>query len=179
MQDWNVVVTAHEHGYSQAREFMETFGTVSKTDYFNVLALNVEDIGQFIENLRRRIDEDPSLMNILARVMPVSCTFSFQSPMEFENKAREAVALWLPGLDDKRFHVRMHRRGFRGRISSQQEERFLDEFVMEHLSSEGSPGEVSFDDPDVIIAVETIGQQAGLSIWTRKDRARYPFLKLD
>jgi hypothetical protein len=29
------------------------------------------------------------------------------------------------------------------------------------------------------VAVETVGTQAGLSLWTREDLKRYPFLRLD
>jgi tRNA(Ser,Leu) C12 N-acetylase TAN1 len=38
---------------------------------------------------------------------------------------------------------------------------------------------VSFADPDYILALETVGQRAGLSLWDRVQRARYPFLGLD
>jgi tRNA(Ser,Leu) C12 N-acetylase TAN1 len=37
---------------------------------------------------------------------------------------------------------------------------------------------VSFDNPDAIIAVETIGNQAGMSLWFREDLQRYPFLHI-
>jgi hypothetical protein len=35
----------------------------------------------------------------------------------------------VPELIGKRFHVRMHRRGFNGKLSSQQEAQFLDGFL--------------------------------------------------
>ena len=35
------------------------------------------------------------------------------------------------------------------------------------------------EDPDVILDVEIVAQQAGLSLWSRDQRKRYPFLKLD
>ena len=37
MHDWNVVATIHEGHFHQAIQFLETFGQLSKTDYFNVL----------------------------------------------------------------------------------------------------------------------------------------------
>jgi hypothetical protein len=49
-------------------------------------------------------------------------TFRFSVPEEFQSKARDTVIEWVPELLAKRFHVRMHRRGFKGRLSSQYEE---------------------------------------------------------
>ena len=85
----------------------------------------------------------------------------------------------LPKLADKSFHVRMHRRGFKGRISSHDEERFLDKILLEELGKMSKPGHITFEDPDVILVVETVGQQAGLSCWNREDLQHYPLLKLD
>ena len=45
----------------------------------------------------------------------------------------------LPILAGKNFHVRMHRRGFKGRISSHDEERFLDTILLEELGKIGNP----------------------------------------
>jgi tRNA(Ser,Leu) C12 N-acetylase TAN1 len=65
-------------------------------------------------------------------------------------------------------------------MSSQLEEVFLDHFIMGKLKEQGQPpAAVDFQDPDTIIAVETIGQKAGLSFWTREQLQRYPFLKMD
>jgi tRNA(Ser,Leu) C12 N-acetylase TAN1 len=119
------------------------------------------------------------LLQLLARVVPVTCTFSFQSPEEFETKAKEAVLYWLPQLEGKKFYVRMHRRGFKGRISSLEEEHFLDKILLEELVKIGNPGQITFENPDAIVVVETVGQQAGLSCWTREEWQRYPLLKLD
>ena len=70
----------------------------------------------------------------------------------------------------------MHRRGFKGRISSQQEERLLDDAILDSLSAAGTPARITFDDPDAVIDVETVGNQAGASLWTREELNRYPFL---
>jgi tRNA(Ser,Leu) C12 N-acetylase TAN1 len=86
---------------------------------------------------------------------------------------------WLPRLQGASFHVRMHRRGFKQAMSSQVEERFLDHAMLDALAELGHPGRIIFDDPDMIIDVETVGNRAGLSIWSRADLERYAFLKLD
>ncbi len=179
MFHWNVVVSLHEHSFRRAFELLQGLGAVYTTDFLNVLVMEVSNIPRFLETLNVWVSDDPNLLQLLARVVPVTSTFSFQSPEEFETKAKEAVLYWLPILAGKNFHVRMHRRGFKGRISSHDEERFLDKILLEELGKMGNPGHITFEDPDAIIVVETVGQQAGLSCWTGEELQRYPFLRLD
>lgn len=179
MQDWNVVVTLREDDFAETRRILESLGQVARTDYFNVLAVKVEDAAAFPDAMQALAEANPVIEDFVARAVPCSHVFTFQSAEELEAGAKEVVAQWLPQLDGKSFHVRMHRRGFKGRISSQHEEQFLDGFLLKSLDARGAPGHITFDDPDVIIDLETIGQRAGLSLWTRAQRLRYPLLKLD
>ena len=64
-------------------------------------------------------------------------------------------------------------------LSSQPEERLLDEALLAALAEAGTPGRINFDDPDNVIQIETVGGRAGLSLWTREDRRRFPFLGSD
>lgn len=177
--DWNVVVTVQEHGFKQAREFLQEFGKVNKTEYFNVLVMCVGDIDEFLESIKSAISIHAQVLGAIARIMPVTNIFKFQTPIEFEDKAKEIVTPWLTELAGKRFHVRMHRRGFKGRMSSQIEERFLDSVILKGLQQSQSAPIIDFDDPDYIIAVETVGQTAGFALWSREQLQRYPFLKID
>lgn len=179
IDDWNVVISVRERGFIRACELLGEIAPVARTEFYNVLVMKIDDVPAFLEDLRRLIQETPDANAFLARVVPVTGAFGFQTPEAFEARAREAAARWLPELAGKTFHVRMRRRGFKGRLSSQHEERFLDTFLLERLAEAGTPGRIGFDDPDVIIAVETLGQRAGLSLWTREDRERYPFVRLD
>ncbi len=175
MNDWNVVISTREDFFKEACAMLEQFGAVGRTGFFNILVMRVADTPAMMEKLR----EQPAAGRLLARVMPVTHAFTFQTPDSFEEKCRETVAPWIPGLAAKGFHVRMHRRGFKGRLSSMEEERFLDNFILENLERAETPGHVTFADPEVIIDIETIGQRAGLSLWTREDLLRYPLLHLD
>lgn len=174
MKDWNVVVTVQPGRFQQTRARLESFGTVYRTDYYNVLAMRVDDLFSFLDALR----EASQLQACVARVLPAMHRFDFQSPESFEAQAKEVVAQWLPELQGASFHVRMHRRGFKQRMSSQDEERILDTFVLESSEKLGNPARIDFEDPDFIIDVETLGQQAGLSLWRREDRRRHPLLSL-
>ncbi len=179
MQEWNVVINLNERGVRQAYRKLAIFGPIRKTGFFNVLLMKVQDLSGMLETMRRWVQEDPQSLSFLSRVIPATCTFVFQSPEEFEARAKDAVLQWAPALAGKGFHVRMRRRGFKGKLSSLDEEHFLDGLLLEATEKTGVPGHITFDNPDVIISVETIGPWAGLSVWAREDLQRYPFIRLD
>jgi tRNA(Ser,Leu) C12 N-acetylase TAN1 len=112
--------------------------------------MRVDDINGMIETLRKWTDEAPHALSFLSRLIPVTDTFSFQSPGEFEEKAKEIVLAWVPELAGKSFHVRMRRRGFKGRLSGLEEEHFLDKVLIEALEKTGNPGHITFENPDAI-----------------------------
>ncbi len=179
MRDWNVVVSVREGGYRRVRKLLREFGAVSQSGFLNVLVMRVDDPKRLLEALAERAARQPDALAFLGRTVPVRSTFTFQSPEEFEARARDAALAFLPELAGKRFHVRLYRHGFKGRLSSQEEERLLGTVLKDALEKAGTPGHVTFEDPDVIVAVETLGNRAGLSLWTREDLRRYPSLRLD
>lgn len=179
LRDWNVVVTLLQRELRDAWKFLQPFGQLSKSDYFNVLLMKVDDTGQFLDNMANALQADRPLERVINRIMPASVCFDFQRPAEFEAKLVEAVAPWVAQLAKGTFHVRMHRRGFKGRLSSQNEEQFLDGVLMKKLSALGAATRIDFEDPDHIVDIETVGQRAGVALWTRDQATRYPFLKLD
>jgi len=177
MQEWNVVVTVND--FKRACDTLGAFGRVKRTDFYNTLVMQIDDVPQMLETLLRRSLEDYEFLNPLSRLIPVTNTFTFQSPEEFENKSKDIAVAWVDELAGKGFHVRMHRRGFKGRLSGFEEEQFLDDTLLEALRKAGTPGHIDFDDPDAVIAVETIANRAGLSLWTREQLERYPFIRID
>ncbi len=70
-------------------------------------------------------------------------------------------------------------RGLKGVISTQPEERFLDGALLTALAEAGTPGRISFTDPDRVIQIETVDARAGMSLWTRDELCRFPFLGVD
>jgi tRNA(Ser,Leu) C12 N-acetylase TAN1 len=175
IHDWNVIISVREGAFTRARKLLHEYGPIGLTGFLNILVMQVDEPKQFLEVLANK----PDLVALLGRVIPVHSTFTFQSPEEFEAKSREAVLGFASELHGKTFHVRMHRHGFKGRLSSKAEEALLGEALLEALEKVGAPGRVTFKEPDAIISVETLANQAGLSLWTREDLKRYPFLKLD
>lgn len=179
MPDWNLVASAREGEFVSAIRLLEEWGPVSRTRYYNVLVAKVGDPAAFAEEFRTRVEAEPEVLGPVARAVPAHRAFTFRDPAEFEDRARETALGWAPELAGKSFHVRMHRRGFKKKLSSQIEEQFLDGAILEELERRGAPGLITFDDPDAILAVETVGSRAGLSLWTRQELERYPFLGLD
>ena len=179
MRDWNVVVSVHGAHYRRACAVLGAFGEVAQTDYYNVLVMRVDDREELLRRLAALLAGAPDFLEVVSRIMPASEAFTFQSAGEFEARAKEIVRAWLPCLAGLSFHVRMHRHGFKEQKSSHAEERILDEALLHALEQEGTPGRIDFTNPDVIIDVGTVGHRAGLSLWTRDDLRRYPFLKVD
>lgn len=178
MHDWNTVVTVHKGGFRNAIDLLTDFGPISGTDYFNVLVMHVDDAQYMLERLTSESVEDSRIFDTLARVVPATETIDFHTAEEFERKAKEVVVTMAPLLSGKGFHVRMHRRGFKGRLSSTDEERFLDRVLIECLEEASLTGKIIFDNSDAILAIETVGQRAGFSLWSRDQLARYPLLGL-
>lgn len=179
MPDWNVVATARDREFAPAARLLQAWGPVQRTAYYNVLVCRVADPAVFAEELAGRLREEAGAAEVLARAVPATRTFDFRSAEAFEEGARAAALEWAPELAGRSFHVRMHRRGFRKKLGSQGEERFLNGALLEELERRGGPGKITFADPDAILAVETVGGRAGLSLWSREDLVRYPFLRLD
>jgi tRNA(Ser,Leu) C12 N-acetylase TAN1 len=180
MIDWNVVVTVFdERGFRLAKRLLSDFAAVHTTDYFNVLVMKVPDVAAFTEQVHHLFEETPGYLNDISRIVPAHAGFDYASPDEFAQKAEKVVLGWADRLAGKSFYIRLHRRGFRGRIVSPEAERALDAALLERLGEAGHPGHISFEDPDMAIDIETVGNRAGLSIWTRDELARFAFLHVD
>jgi tRNA(Ser,Leu) C12 N-acetylase TAN1 len=179
MRDWNVVATSAEGRFGRAMRFLMQFGPAAKTPFYNVIQLQADNVPHLLEFLADEWEAGEGRLLLLHRVVPVTFTFNFQDHATFQNKAAELVISWAPQLSGKGFHVRMRRRGFKDTLRSVDEEQFLNRTLVEATGRAGQPGYVAFDDPDAIVAVETIGTDAGISLWFRDDLKRYPFLGLD
>jgi protein-L-isoaspartate(D-aspartate) O-methyltransferase len=177
--EWNVVATARDGRYMAACRLLDRLGWLEETDYHNVLVLRVRDVEQFLEEFRQRWSADTFSRGCFSRVVPVTATFSYESLDELEAQATEALRPWIPTLAGRSYHVRMHRRGFKDRVDSHTEEQALGAFVERELVGTSERARVDFDDPDFIVVLETVDQRGGMSLWSREQRQRYPFLNLD
>jgi tRNA(Ser,Leu) C12 N-acetylase TAN1 len=179
MIDWNVVVTTQPQGFRTVVRRLGRLGGIETTAYWNVLVMRVPEVRSFPEQLQALTAEDPALAQALSRVVPVMEKFRFQSREGFDRQLRDRSLALVPTLRDKSFHVRMHRRGFKGVLSSQAEERTVAELILAGLSAENAAARVAFADPDFVVALETVDDQAGISLWSRDELRRYRWLRLD
>jgi hypothetical protein len=128
--------------------------------------------GRFRRGARRH----PGIANFVSHVVPAQHTFDFATEEEFAARARDVALAWAPQIAGKSFHVRLHRRGRKGVLSSPREERFLDDAL---LQGAAPACRIAFDDPDAVIQIETIDGRAGMSLWMREEMRQHPFLGAD
>ncbi len=178
-ESWNVVVTLLEATPREARGVLGKWGNVARTPYYHVLTMTVPDPRAFLAEFAATAEAMPGLRNLISHVVPAQRTFDFSSPEEFEARAAEIAREWRRDLAGRSFHVRMHRRGEKHVLSTPKEERLLDTLLLTELENAGTPGRIAFDDPDCIIQIETVGRRAGMSLWTREELQRWPFLGVD
>jgi tRNA(Ser,Leu) C12 N-acetylase TAN1 len=81
-------------------------------------------------------------------------------------------------VEDRKFYVRVKRRGHKGEISSQEIEKEIARFVIDKLEKDGKHAQVSFSDPDIIIVVEMIANRAGVTSITKEMKEKYVLLKV-
>jgi len=179
MRDWNVVATVHEEQFGRACAVLQKLGKVKRTDFHNVLVMKVRDVRAFADRLAEIMAAQPDLAGTLSRVVPATNAFDFHTPEEFDTAALAIAKAWLPQLANRSFHVRLHRRGLKGQLIGQPHDQSLDRALLTALGAAGTPARISFDDPDAVIDIETVGNRAGISFWNRGDLRRYPFLKID
>lgn len=171
--DWNVVVTVAEEGFRDAVKMLAKWGNVKRTPYYNVLGLRVANPGSFLDDFAAAVAASPGILNFVSHVVPAQETFDFSTAEEFETQARAIALGWVPKLGGKSFHVRLHRRGLKGVLSTHREEQLVADALLAVLQG---VGRVAFTDPDAIIQIETIDGRAGMSLRTRDDIRRFPFL---
>lgn len=178
-EDWNVVVSLYQDGFRRALRALSALGEVRRAPYHNLLVMSVEAPEALLGAVERLTEERPDLYDAIARVAPAMRGFDFGSAEEFLAGATAILREWAPRLAGKSFHVRLHRRGFRHELRTPDAERRLDDAVLAALREAGTPGTISFADPDAVIVIDTIDDRAGISLWERADLARHRLLRPD
>ena len=179
MKDWNVVVTIFQEGFRRVLRALEKLGPAVRSPYHNVVMMKVDDPIALLEAVEKITEDDPALYDAISRVAPAAQIFDFQSEEEFVEKANSIIREWLPRLAGRSFHVRWHRRGARYNLGTHDAERSFDDSIIDTTTKAGAPGKISFTDPDVVIAIDTIDNRAGLAMWTREELARFHILRPD
>ncbi|MCC6764732.1 MAG: hypothetical protein IT293_08725 [Deltaproteobacteria bacterium] len=174
--DWNLVVTAHGGRRHDLVRAVRPIVQLRRAGYAEVLVGRTGDVDACLAALAERIEGDAILAaEVLARVVPVERTLALAGDVDVQLVAE--VAPFVDALVGRSFHVRVERRGHRRILRSDHLERLLGGALVEALEARGETPEVSFTDPDAILAVEIIGDAVGLGLVTRAHR-RHTFVRL-
>ncbi len=173
--DWNVIVTVR-CDFDRAVGLLRKLGAVERTGLYNVVVMRVPDVRALLEQIAQ-LPSDQRFFETISHVVPVTHKLSFATADGFEHKARDIVLAWAPQLAGKSVHVRMRRRGHKGELHGLELERRIGHALLEELARRGTPGRYALDDPDAVIAIETIRDEAGLALWMHADLEQYPFLR--
>lgn len=179
MKDWNVVITVFQGGFRRALRALRDLGPVERSPYHNVLVMKVDDPIALLAAIETKIEKRPALYDAISRVAPALRNFNFRTEAEFLEETKNILHEWSPQLNGRSFHVRLHRRGTKHELGTQDIEHMLNDKVIEATQEAGIPAGISFADPDAVIAVDTIDDRAGLALWTRNDLVRHRLLRPD
>ena len=175
--DWNLVVTAYGGRRHDLVHALRPIVRLKRAGYAEVTVGKVDDIETCVAAIAARADADPVFAKeILARVVPVSRTFALTSDVETQLVA-EATAC-AAAVAEQSFHVRVERRGHKRELQSDQLERRLGGALVDAIKANGGAPRVTFADPDFIVAVELIGDYAGIGLVPRAWRQAYRFVRL-
>lgn len=177
MTPWNVLATARNHEHGRLARRLKRFGDFRWAPYLGVLIGRVEDHEAFFEQLRRAGEVKPGFLFPLARLVPLDRTFVFATDTLIPLLKAELLTS-ADQIGSGSFYIRIERRGHKGEIHGREIEQELAHALIASLEQSGCTPRVDFHDPDVIIAIEIIGDECGVGFITKSLRARYPFVKV-
>ena len=176
--EWNVLATAFMKKERSLLRFLREFGDFKGSGFRDVVFGAVENRGAFLETIESLRREHPERVRHLSQIVPIDKTFQFDVS-DFREKLKEALAPYVEELGNEcRFYIRVKRRGHKGELSSLEIEKEMSAFIVDALEKAGEKVQITFEDPDTFIIVETAGNRAGVGLITRSMRQRYPFIRV-
>lgn len=177
--DWNVVVTVKPgpHFEGEVLGVLARFGRFRPTYFRDVIFGHADDVDGLLDGIRSALEAGAPWAAHVARVIPAESVFAF-IPETLAEHLRQAVAPLAARMTDGSFCVRLERRGYAGKVMSQDIERALGEHLQTLAAAQGKRLHTEFADPDFVIAIETLGEQCGVALLPRAVRAKYPFVQV-
>ena len=173
--DWNLVVTAHGGRRHDLIHALRPIVRLKRAGYSEVLTGRTDDVEACLAAIAARADAT-FRAEVLARVVPVARTFALADDIDAQLVAE--TASFVDALRGHTFHVRVERRGHRALVRSDDLERKIGTALVTALTARGESPRVTFDDPDLIVAVELIGAAGGIGLVARDLRTRFAFVRL-
>ena len=167
--NWDMVAVARHRMARAAVEALVPLGKFRPSGYPRVL-IGLAGAGSgTLAGGMTKLAELAGLNRSLVRVQALERVVPFERA-----DVTEALCLALDGAGHrfagKSFHVRSRLRGMKGRLESPAVERALGAFLFERAAAVGEEPRISFDDPDLIVAIEVIGRRVGYAILDRDIR---------
>ena len=175
---WTVLVTAVEGQRETLLRALRPLARFRRGGYPNVAVASVDDRPAFLDALRGAIDANPDLRLSLGKVVPIDVALRFPGPEGFVDAGMVTLEPHRERLRGRSFFVRVSRRGFRHALVTSDAEREIGARLSAWLEAQGDRPTVRFTDPDVIVAIETIRDEAGIGLLTRELRTAYPFVRV-
>lgn len=175
---WNVLVTAQEGQGGRLRRMLRPLVSLEWSPFRNVALAWVPDVPALLDAVAELRERRPRLDALLGKLVPIDASFTVDLP-RFREHVQDIVTPWLPRLAGGSFHVRLVRRGHKGALDSHATEQALGAWIVDTLEAAGTPVTVDFDDPDLVVLVEVVGDVAGVTLVPRALRTRHSFVRVD
>lgn len=174
---WNVLATSLEGRRDALLGALRRLAPFRPSGFRNVVVAELDDPVAFLARVQQAWDAGPGLRTALARVVPIGARTVIAPDTAVDALAAAAEPL-LDRLAGGSFFVRVERRGLKGRLHTPTVERALGERVWRALEARGAVPRIDFGDPDAVLLVETLGDQAGLAVIDRALRRAHPFVRV-
>lgn len=176
---WNVVATVNPSHFDPGKFDLSEFGTVGETDIHRLLVVEVPDVDELLEKLEAKLHEPHS--NFFAAVpvvRPVRRQFVFEETNDFWPKLERAARELSPALEGRVFRVCVSSFGADRALTAETVRSPLRDRLLAHLADTETRAASDDESPEVVLDLEVVEDTAGLAAWTRRELARYPFLRL-
>ena len=174
-REWNVLAVARQGAVRPALAALSEFGRFRTSPYPRVLT-GLIDGRDHSSSAVERAGQNPAVTASVGRMVEFEASVVFPGDDLTETLCEEFAPL-AARVCGKSFYLRTRLRGLKGRLEHPAVERALGAFLLERAASEGQPARVTFEDPDLVVAVEVVGRRAGYVFLDRNARS-LPLAKL-
>ena len=172
--DWNILATSQSGHQHALLACLESLGDFEPSPSRDVVVGVVSERYMFLDTVAARLHRDQRLPASLGRIIPVDRTVTL-SEEDPTHSLEALVAEMAPLIGSRTYHVRLDLHGH-SELHGQQLQARLADVAWDVLSAAGPRPTVNFEDPDVVLQVEVVGDTAGAVLVDRRLRELYPFL---
>lgn len=176
-QDWNVIATSRGGHEDSLIAAIHDLGGFERTGSPGVIVGQVENRGDFLERLQARMESNSHLPSLLGRAVPVECTVELDG-LDPVRPLEDAVLCLAGRIGNATYHVRVDAHGHGPIAHPHDLEQRLGDALWRELKQRGFEARVTFDDPELVVLIELVGDAAGLALVDRETRRQYYFMKV-